>query len=255
MPKRHNREQFQPLDEFSFDPAWLAGIFEVAGSLCFVKNTKILTNGEIQEYTYPLMALTDEKHVIEQLPHLIGGNVRRYVRSQTSYVWDLKGSKAVDLAQTMERYAPSRQEIITAFTNWERGESPEEKSEIAGDQQRRGLNLSIQETDYIDLIQNPNFVAGVVDARSHSYSLQNRGGGITRMQVLSKNGSLLGALHGHHGGSLAKSYSRGESRNIFGRECIIKHDSFSWTIEGDNLQELSSFVQAYLYLRSLPETE
>lgn len=53
-------------------------------------------------------------------------------RGEANNIWTLsKSGLAVCLAEHMKQYAPSRQETILAFLNWENADTAEERMEIA----------------------------------------------------------------------------------------------------------------------------
>ncbi|MBU1322698.1 hypothetical protein KKE48_04615 [Patescibacteria group bacterium] len=209
----------------SVSPPWLGGLFEVGGFLGFVMRFS-RRKGTYYEKAYPIMTI-GENHLdkLNKLHRLLGGNFHSREQGNNSIVWYLQGIQAVWLAQHMEQYAPSRQETVLAFSNWENAESMEERVEIArlAREQEEAEVLTFK--DYLPLVKNPGFFAGVLDSRG---TIPAFTGDYPRLQVKSTNRPLLEALQFVYGGSCEQYLDKGEVRVIKGVECVLKKDSFRW---------------------------
>lgn len=222
----------------SVPPEWLAGFFEIGGWLGFGISTT--TNKQLRsyEYAYPRAAVVDN-HIpkLKKLALLLGGvvgSVHDEKRNETNNVWTLSQSElVVYLAERMRQYSPSHQETIFAFENWINTDDREERIKIA--QELREVekpDLSIG--DYLPLVTNAKFLAGVLDNRGiilsqeHMYGLY---GYITPgLKINSTNGPLLEALQLIYGGYKGNTLEKGKTMISHGKEYIVKNNSFEWTV-------------------------
>ncbi len=209
----------------SVSPSWLGGLFEVGGSLGFVMGFSG-RKGKYYEKAYPIVTIGENRQdKLNKLLGILGGNFHSREQGNNSIVWYLQGIRAVWLAQHMEQYALSHQEMITAFSNWENAETMEEKANIARLVRVQKETVVLTFNNYLPLVRKPEFLAGVLDNRG---TIPAFTGDYPRLQVKSTNRPLLEALQFVYGGSCEQYLDQGEVRVIKGVECVLKKDSFRW---------------------------
>lgn len=77
----------------------------------------------------------------------------------------LTGQEAVTLGKSIWQFAPSRRYVIDCYRRWSEGDEPE-WSRIADEYSAHPnpTHLPMKQEDYVSLLQEPDFVAGVFDA-------------------------------------------------------------------------------------------
>lgn len=238
--------------------AWLGGLFEAGGSIILVNEAK-LQSGHFYNYSAPQIAIEDDNEIrMVRLQRILGGKVTR--RNEERYRWIQTGQRAINIGLAMEGFAPSRQEILAAFNNWEQAESVEEKVAIAQSCKGKSHN-PVTVDDYMGLVKIPAFAAGVIDARGDMTFLEllpkndpapSFGWVYPMLQVSTRNTPLLTALKHEYGGYFTQ-------RGVKGKEIIInkilyalKKDLFTWTVaKRDDLANIVRIVTPHLKLREI----
>lgn len=134
----------------------------------------------------------------------------------------------------MEPYAPSRQEIITAFSNWESAGSADERIEVAKSS-RNKVVVELDATNYTRLVKDPDFLAGIIDGRgyvavqeSFNETTNDEYGWISRrLRISTRNRPLLEALQQEYSGSIQAVVTKGSMLKV-GRGYPAQHDSLRW---------------------------
>ena len=234
-------------------PAWLGGMFEIAGSMGF----SIRLDKRKYIYADPTIAIVDnDLDRIKRLEEVAGGNI--YARkSERSYQWVAKREHAVRLAELMKNYALSRQETIDAFINWGMTDSSEERVEIAKTSrsvEREYPDLPV----YMNLVANLDFLGGIIDARGtiaahEQYSPEDASGYILPgLHISSTNRPLVEALFLIYGGRVRVASSKGEEVEILGNKFTFTRESLQWNLQkSDPLLHVISIVRPHLHLREV----
>lgn len=88
-------------------------------------------------------------------------------QTQNSWYWKISGERAMVLADAIEPFAPSRAAIVADFRQcMEPNISYEDKLLILRESKGRQRLLDLPVERYVELISDPEFVAGVFDGRS-----------------------------------------------------------------------------------------
>lgn len=197
--------------------AFLGGMFEISGNMTLESGflNKTLAGGQVVEYFYtrPVVSYNDTRSgKIERLIEVFGGASLKDNKSN-SFMWFVKSKKAVELATQMSPYAPSRTRMITAFQEWLNSDDMAEKLQIA-DVARRGAtqtNAGMTQDNYSALVRNPEFMAGVVDARG---ALDIREGNPRYLIITSMNGALLEAIKAAYSGGITEATPKSKALAI-----------------------------------------
>lgn len=223
-------------------PFWLAGAFEIGGGIWFqIRNS----SGTIT----PHLSIGDnDQQRMQTLKGLCGGSV--YRGGTGSWYWRASGYRAAFLAEIMEGKAPSRNEVLLAFQNWQ--SSTNEERKIITEEIKDKERIPVTPSDYALLVKNPEFVAGVIDARAIVGSMTGKNRfKYDYLQVASTNGALLEALNQEYGGYQVEKYiAQGDTVKISTRSTIAKQDSYKWTVFHRKWRELVQTVGPNLKLRS-----
>lgn len=241
-------------------PAWLAGMFEVANHV----SIQILQAKTLGDHSYlrsrPLLQVVDsDPSRVKKLQSVAGGSVHEH-HDFHSFKWHVRGHSAAELARLMLPFSVASHEIFSDFIQWDEAQTSEEKLAIAAESKRRGLgNLSEEElaatqTAYGSLLDNPDIVAGIIDARGGVYMHKKRKiSGETyhfpMLKLFSSNRPLLVALHEKFGGRL---YDR-ETRAMKQHE--RKEDLLRWDVNNRDFVALMTVVESHLHLRESPTEE
>lgn len=241
--------------------AWLGGFFEIAGMVSLQQGTtKRMTLTGIREHTYVYPVITyadDNPRNIKALQENFGGEGRLRNRSKKS--WEYKAQKrlAFQLGEAMYTYAPSRQEILLAFQNIQTTESLEEKLQIRQETRQRQRQKVTSEA-YFPFVQNPEFIAGVLDARGMLGHNENYGSNAEdpdasyvypKINICSTNRPLLEAIKRTYGGHDTTLFYAGDQTEIDGEQTIITKDSVRWEVNLKDTQNLVGEVSPYLLLK------
>jgi len=232
----------------SFSPVHLAGMFEIAGGLRFIRR-RVGKGKKEHRVASPIMRISDNNvQGIDRLQQLLGG--RTELANEESKAWIIERSNAAELAIAMKPFAPSRRTIISAIKQWaDFDELPEERIKIA-DSVAGKYRDKVTAKNYAQLVKNPNFVAGVFDARG-SISTTARDNIINlRIVIASQNKALLEALKSHYGfGFVTLAESAGTKKTIKGQPVTRKTDTWQWIIDNEGSNELLNKIGKYIRLR------
>lgn len=168
---------------------YLAGIFEAGGS--FTVN--------VYEGRIPCgLHFTDvSRGTIGAIQALYDGSEER-LRDVRSRRWGITDSqKIAAIVEGIYEFAPSRKAQIESFIEM-LGASGQEKIAIGKSFPKERERVA--EGKYDELVNDPSFLAGVFDARGHTYFYENYG--LHRINMQSKNISLMNAIQ--------KAYQGGE---------------------------------------------
>lgn len=115
-------------------------------------------------------------NIIYTLKDLFGGRVRSSTKCN-SLEWKIESETAVKMAEIVAPNSPLATEAIIAYKKWELTDNYAERLKIAQDykdKKRKGFQLKAD--DYLELVDNPMFLAGVFTRKGALYCRKNRGG-------------------------------------------------------------------------------
>lgn len=173
------------------DDAWLGGVFEAGGSLGF-------SPGHKGRYYHPYIAYGDnDEERISFISQLLQATYR-----QVGNHWILKasGKRVPGIVQDMAPFMPRRKKITEAFSSWE-GASTSVKATIGSSVLAADRN-EVTQDDYEELIQDSDFLSGVIDGRGVWTSYKKRDANYPLLVVTTTNKVLLEALAAEYGGKI-----------------------------------------------------
>lgn len=221
---------------------WLGGLFEAGGSIYFVVENK---KGRARPYVYPGTAYGDtDENKIDRMIKMFGGY--KQIRGR-SYNWETKTNRAVPLITAIGPFAPSKRHIIEAAQRWSEASGTERVA--LADQLKSAREDNITADDYRDLVELPEFVAGVLDSRAAYYSDRNRPGHPSQLRVSTRNRALLEALKTKYGGNIITVVPAGSSISMpGGKTSVIQKDVIYWYMGTEAAQELLKKMSPFLIL-------
>jgi len=238
---------------------WLSGLFEIGGSMFLEiqkRKSKSKKNPEVvHTYTRPVISIVDNHPEICQFPKILGyGSTRPYRRGKKSHRWSLKGPKVVDLTTNMKPTSPLRQETIIAFENWGTA-TTEERLEIARELKQTSPPL-LKLDDYTDLVQKPQFLAGVLDGRGmlipQEHYNKEKGYGVIhpRLRISSLNKPLLLAIQNLYQGYFGIQSKEGEIKQFTRKAKAYKFRNTSYQLQIGSPSAIIEILQKTLpYLK------
>lgn len=219
---------------------WLAGALEAGGTI----GIGISRDKRGYVYANPLVALNDTNEAfIASLQHEYGGSHKLH---GNSWHWRLSGHKAAEIVAATEPYVVSRIEMALAMKSWLQADA-EERIKIA--KEMIGFDRYQQEfsaEDYHSQIEDPLFVAGILDNRGLIFPHTNKGHIYLNIDVQTVNEDLLDALQKRYGGSIRLRAAAGSKSNISDRTYEIKRNSYEWHLTGVSARELIQLILPFL---------
>ncbi|KKS45342.1 MAG: hypothetical protein UV10_C0027G0002 [Candidatus Azambacteria bacterium GW2011_GWA1_42_19] len=221
----------------AFHPAWLAGMLECAGSINFDKQIDKKT-GNV--YYHPVIGIGDNSQArMLLLQSITGGYLCK--DSGNTWRWRIWGKKALEIAEQIAQFTILKKEVLTAFQNWENTDDRDERAEIV-EILKSNTGPDISSESYIPLILNPQFLAGVVDARGMFTHKREFGGEgedahdwvMPFLAIISQNIVLLESIVIIYSGKVLDYHSK---------------NSFGWRGNSQESKELARIVDPYLKLR------
>jgi hypothetical protein len=216
--------------------AWLGGVFEARGGIGFNIDSR---KGEIVN-SYPYLQVNSTNSgFIDSFQQRFGGEVKIL---NNSYNWRLrKRYEVVNLISSMKPFIPSRQEAVLAVENWLATDDLEERIGIAQDMKGYPKHEKDQNIDYTNLLQNPYFLAGIIDVGSIRRTPKS-----PTISVISTNIPLINGLETKFGGILKQISVAGDVFYREGRTATAHSDSYEWRITNRKARSVISQVRAYL---------
>ena len=221
--------------------AWLGGAFEVGGGIHYDIRRKTKTS---KQYPSLCLQLTDSEPIIsDKLYEIFSGYTRINYVDGNSFRWILTGHKAVPVATSMALFTPSRREMIDLIEEVEQVKAIDGK--INAIKQFRGSHLEgrnpVTPEDYLDLLENPEWVAGAIDLRGVIDS--NRG---PRLRVHTSNVPLIDAFVEIFDGERKIWTEAGTEVEILNRNYTLKRDRAAWELRGSAVKDFCAYVTPYL---------
>jgi hypothetical protein len=226
------------------NPAWLGGFFDIGGSAWINRQVAPRVHSQYVSYLFGLNYSENDKQIVDSLSKYLGGNV--YERTGVhSFDWRLFGKKALVLGTLMEDYSPSRQWAIDIMQSINASTDAEEKEEFY--RQYRKREGKAENTDiYKDLVNNPQFLAGVLDARARISDYSYSG---PRLELYSSNRPLISAIEQKYKGSMIVLDKAGTTEMVKDVEYPVKKDRFEWQARTHTIEELYRDTEKFLVLR------
>lgn len=193
---------------------YLGGFFETASTIGIYYKS-----ADGVRYPAPFMGIYDNsKCKIDAFQGLFGGSKHEYGNS-----WRLtfRIEQAAVLAASLMYYAPSKAHTADIVSKWQdmSWEDRNKEKELLDKEKR---DFMVKTNAYQKLVEDPNFVAGVLDNRA---IILIREGRKPIMRVFSKNIALLNALADHFGGEVEVDRDSIKTRSDF---MGVDEDHFQW---------------------------
>ena len=221
-------ENMETENNFDKYAPYLGARLELEGGMNIYIKNRLSRGGQIQ--VSPCISTFGTEVDAKEMARLFGGTAGFHKNGTTEQIWrwQCTGKKAVEVALAIKPFAPSRQEAITAFENWENdsGNVEAQKTTALSLKEHGGRDTVTKEV-YVTLVRNQIFMAGVIDTRGYK-SGENQA-------IKSTNLALLEAIKDEYGGALKLSTRSGEEKTIESREFVTKSNSY-------NLRLKQSFV-------------
>lgn len=217
--------------------AWLGGVFEAGGGIyCSVqkRNNTVIPHVEISD---------SDRTVPERLYREFGGSFRP--RLPNSFLWIISGHEASRIAMSMNFFAPSRREVIDLIGKLEQNRNPGERVAMVREFRERKVAGFNQAKDYSELLEIPEFVAGVIDARGAVYSSFPTVNHQSQLRLHTSNESLIDALIKKFGGEKTLHSSKGSIVSI-DKRYTAKRDGLYWSLGMGKTALLYRFVSQHL---------
>lgn len=192
----------------------LGGFFEAGGymkmEISLIKRATKSGGTTYLTTVTPIVGYSDSnKKKLLYLKSLFGGGIHKE-KNKNSARWYIKSRKIIPLIETIQKYAPSWQTFIEEFYNWSVAEDVETKVEIAkgikrmSNPQPRDV-FPIEE--YRKLINMPQFLAGVFEARGalYKYIRSDSPINLPTLAIHSQNYNLLRAIKEKYGGGISNT--------------------------------------------------
>lgn len=220
---------------------WLAGVIEAGATVAIGIQRKTSPSGHEDIRAYPFISISDNANpqFRHELKSKLGGSV-------TGSEWRLSGYKAAEIIAETEPYVHSRLEQVMAVRNWLEADTTEAKVKIAEDIKGHDRYNDTSSEDYVDLINRPAFVAGVIDNRGSIYPHIDKNYVYPRIEITSKNKALLDALAKKFKGEVIITKEKGTETDIEGRQFTTKTDSFALTFSQKANADIIRFALPHL---------
>lgn len=185
---------------------FLAGIFEMGAGMSIEHKIATVAGAsgvlrqkqQVQSQIY-FTDTSEEK--IKQMELMFGGKSRE-LKGTNSWRWSASGSEALHVLNSIQSFAPNRQEEIKAFQRLAEMNTLEDKIAIS-----KAMSLYNNSPksypdpiEYKHLVQDPAFIAGVYESRGNVYVNNEED---TPLNMTSLNISLLTVLQEQYGGSVS----------------------------------------------------
>jgi hypothetical protein len=226
---------------------WLAGLFEAGGSMGY---SIYRGPGAQQHASNARASIGFQDREEERIRPLLrfGGTLQRAGETASSaWQWKLSGRQAIRLATAIAPSTPSRRPFMQIALRWEAMTIDERVQAIEAfqaDWQGRWKHQLADPSafDYTCLVQQPAFVAGVIDHRGSLLVdfTQERPQPlpIPVLVVSTPNRSLLAALQQQYGGRIAISRCQASGENVH------------WSLKGTPARHLYELIKPELLLRT-----
>lgn len=226
---------------------WLAGMMEQNGTITFAQAKK--ESGET--YCWPILRFTTEdSETLEKIRLLL--QIRQKANKDSGQDAQptrltLNRHQAAVFTRGIEPYTVSRKIAVRHVDLWAAAEThAEQMAVLARYQNQKNIDHTPNKNAYLSLIRKPDYLAGLLDARAlfedieQDEQRERKKGTVTyhrrrrRVRLFSSNLPLLQALHDTYLGSNPNPNNR----------------TYVWNVEGEDLENLLSFVGNDLKLKS-----
>lgn len=224
-------------------PRWFGGALEAGAVIAFGIQRRLTGPKTGHVAAYPFIAFREPNETfIDLLKSEYGGSK---MKVGDSWEWRLSGYRAAEIIASMEPYVVSRREVVLAARNWLESETAE-RVRIAEDMKGYDRYQEGSVEDYEELVEDPIFVAGVVDNRGKIFPFKDEKYTNARVDVYSKNKNLLDALQEQYGGQVYTVVEVGDEGVLRGRAFKTKRASYLWTIVFAGARDLIQSVADHL---------
>lgn len=224
--------------------AWLAGLCESGGSIYLHIQERADRDG--YSNAYPYIAIQSRKTAVKE--HLYARYQGADLKNEPG-TWKLGGYKAAELIVAMKPWLSTRSEHLAAIENWLNTTDASERIEIAQDLKGYDRLETATIEEYILLLRNPAFVAGVIDNRGSIYRKKDSNWSHPAVSISTTNKELVAALHSIFGGSFVLEQPAGREVTIHNRAFQTKRDTYSVTVSAAKARRLIETTLPYLKIK------
>lgn len=198
-------------------PAWVGGVLEAGGGAAFM-----IGQNKGRVYAYPYVQYQDNDQArVEYLKAQFGkGHYRAHLKS---WVYRVSFVELPLLTDQIIPYCPSRREMFQAFDQWLVAEDRHQRLRI-GQGIRAADRTPTTVESYKDLVENSEFLTGVLGARAIVNPLRRDDYVYRTLLAVSKNKTLLEALQKRYQGSVEPAQY--QKRKMEEEDA----DSFMWSV-------------------------
>lgn len=220
---------------------WFAGITEPGTSVTIGVTQYWDRQSQVTRLkTLPALSVhTTSPQMLDRLYDTYGGE-------RKSRLWRKSGAVAAEIVAATLPYAVARRDHAAAMQLWLQATSVEEQIEIAREIQYTEWQQKANPEDYKELLENPPFVAGVLDSRAYIDTRRSKNFHNLYIQTTSKNVALLHALQEKFGGRVRIT---DEASTKVDHGTVVfetKVDSYVWEILGSQAIHAVRFCQQFL---------
>ena len=222
--------------------AWFAGVLEVAATATIGISHEKQRDGSIKVRTKPLLDISCSPALIDRLQGIYGGQNR-------GAAWRKSGRAAAEIVASIQPFAVGRKQHSGAMQTWLTSGYTSEQLDIARSIQETRWQDTADASEYEHLLDNPAFLAGVIDNRGMVFRKTN---GTLGLNIYSKNKALLLAMERKYGGKTVVNDEGGKEVRIGDVEFETVTDSEAWMLTCGRAREVIASAAPYVQEPLLP---
>ncbi len=233
---RDRNLEARPLSESQ--SCWLGGIVEAGSGVFF----SFAPNRENARVSSPRIVISDNNHDrISRFQRVLPGQIVHQTNQTTWRLAMKKSEKVVELAAQILPYTRTKAPMLRAFIEWHEASTTEERLAIAFQSREDAKKVIVVKEDYKELIDKPEFIAGVIDSRGVIQHSKPNPAYATKseLRVTSPNRVLLDALQEKYKGRVLHRF---------------EYDTITWVLGYKDTAKLHALMAAYLLTGQIKET-
>lgn len=222
--------------------AWFGGAFEAGGGIYFSIDKK-------RNAVTPRIEIADSDPAFaRKLYEEFGGSF--HCGSSKSFAWTISGYRACRITMSMYPFAPSRRKVIELIRSLGKCGDPKMQVTMVKKFREEKVADSNRADDYLDdylrLLEIPEFVAGIIDARGIVYSSDSASRHSPQLRVQTTNRSLAEALKIRFGGEIRLDRPKGSIVREGNKKSVTKKDQLHWSLGMGGTARLYQFIRLHL---------
>lgn len=202
--KAHTQEEKE--GSLQTEAIWMGGLISCGGSIEINPVIENNTPKAIARINFPD---NDYKKVSALLAHF-NGRIYEHIQSKYNWTWSLEASNGIwKHVDAMLPYLPSYSNHLEFDKTWHQMTDLERyKKSVQLAHQTNNETVTRSAETLLPLMDKPQFVAGMLDARANFFTGYRNNSQIPSLEICSDNEALLDALHIQHGGKLQERKSQ-----------------------------------------------